>query len=98
MQRYLGDLKGFGAVNEIVSMITGGVLVNAVTTDVDLKRALQYGNHRSVTEHLPAVWKKLGRRKTSKMFSDTKISCVRNPESKSLAIGGRCDTQDASNQ
>ena len=33
--------------------------MNAVTTGADLERALQNGNHRSVTEHLPAVWKKI---------------------------------------
>ena len=97
IQRHLGDLKCFGAVDELVSV--GGVPVNAVTTGADLERAFQYGNYRSVTEYLPTVWKKIwGRRKTSKMFSDAKINCARNPESKSFAIGGRRDTQRANNQ
>ena len=38
-----------------VSIVTGGVPVNAVTTGVNLERASQYGNHRSATEHLPTV-------------------------------------------
>ena len=57
IQRYFGHLKSFGAV---VSIVTGGAPVNAVTTGADLERALQHGNHRSVTEHLPAAWKKIG--------------------------------------
>ena len=55
VQRYFGDLKGFGAVDEVVSIVTRGVPVNAVTTGADRERALQYGNHRSVAEHLPAI-------------------------------------------
>ena len=34
--------------------------MNAAATGVDLERALQYGNHRSAAEHLPAIWKKIG--------------------------------------
>ena len=60
IQPYLGDLKGFGAVDELVTMVTGGVRVNAAATDVDLERALRYGNNRSAIEHLPAIWKKVG--------------------------------------
>ena len=40
--------------------VTHGVPVNAAATDVDLERALQYGNHRSVIEHSLAIWKKIG--------------------------------------
>ena len=60
IQRYFGDLKGFGAVDELVTMVTGGVPVNAADTEVDLECTLQYGNHRGVSEHLPAIWKKIG--------------------------------------
>ena len=60
IQRYFGDLKGCRAVDELVSIVTGGVSVNAVTAGADLERASQYGNHRNVSEHLPAVWKKTG--------------------------------------
>ena len=49
IQRYFGDLKGFGAVDELVMIVTGGVPVNAVASEADLERALQYGNHSSVT-------------------------------------------------
>ena len=60
IQRYFGDLKGLGAVDELVMMVTGGVPVNAVASGADLERALLHGNHSSVTEHLPAIWKKVG--------------------------------------
>ena len=58
IRRYVGDLKGFGAVDELVRIVTGGVPVHAAATVADLERTLQYGNHPSVNEHLPAVWKK----------------------------------------
>ena len=34
--------------------------MNGVTMGANFYRALQYGNYRSVTEHLPTLWKKLG--------------------------------------
>ena len=34
--------------------------MNGVTMGANFYRALQHGNYRSVTEHLPAVWKKIG--------------------------------------
>ena len=33
------DLKGFGPVDELVMMVTGGVPVNAVASGADLERA-----------------------------------------------------------
>ena len=59
-QRYFGDLKGFGAIDELINIVTRGVPVKAAPPGARLDRALQYGNHRSGTEHLPAIWKKLG--------------------------------------
>ena len=58
MQRYFGDLKGFGAVDELVRIVTGGAPVHAAATGADLERSLQYGSLPSVNEHLPAVRKK----------------------------------------
>ena len=60
IRRYFGDLNGFGAVDELVTIATGGVPVHASATGVDLERALQYGNHPSVNDHLPVVWEKIG--------------------------------------
>ena len=53
-------IQRFGAVDELVRIVTGGVPVHAAATGADLERALLYGNHLSVYEHLPAVWKQLG--------------------------------------
>ena len=58
IRRYFGDSKGFGAVEELVRIVTGEVAVHAAATGADLERALQYGNHPSVNEHMPAIWKK----------------------------------------
>ena len=70
--------------------------MDAVTTGADLERALQYGSHRSVTKHLPAVRKKNGKNgRREKCLVILKVSRARNPGSKSLAIGGRRDTQGA---
>ena len=81
LRRYFGDLKGFGAVDELVTIFTVGVPVNAAATGVNLERALHYGNHRIATEHLPAVWKNRGRHTTSEMLSDTEINRARTPKS-----------------
>ena len=50
-----GNLKVFGAVDKLVTIVAGEVSVNAVASGADLERALQYGNQSSVTEHLPAI-------------------------------------------
>ena len=42
-------------------IVTGGVPVNAVASEADLDRTLQYGNHSRVTEHLPAIWENIGK-------------------------------------
>ena len=43
IRRYVGDYKDFGTVEELVTLDTGRVPVNAAATGVDLERALQYG-------------------------------------------------------
>ena len=59
-QRYFGDLKGFGAINDLTTLVTKEVPVKAAPVGGRLDRALRYGNHRSAAEHLPAIWEKLG--------------------------------------
>ena len=60
IQRYFGDLKGFGTINDLITLVTKGVPVKAAPVGGGLDRALRYGNHRSAAKHLPAIWKKLG--------------------------------------
>ena len=57
IRRYFGDLKGFGAVEELV---TGPVPVHAAPTGENLERELEHENHPSVNKHLPAIWEKIG--------------------------------------
>ena len=59
-QRYVEIPQGFRAVYELVMIVTGGVPVNAVASEADLERTVQYGNHSRVTEHLPAIWENIG--------------------------------------
>ena len=59
VQRYCGDLKGFRAVDGLVTIVTGGVPVNAAATGVHLERALMYGYSSSATEHLPEIRNKI---------------------------------------
>ena len=40
IQQYFLDLKGFGAVDELVRIATGRVPVHAAVTGADLERAL----------------------------------------------------------
>lgn len=54
IQRYFGDLKRYGAIDELITIVTGGVPVNAAATRAELDHAILYGNHRSAHAHLPA--------------------------------------------
>ena len=71
IRRYLGDLKGFGAINDLITIVTRGVPVTLAPAGADLRCALGYGNHRSAAEHSPAIWEKLRRCTAPEMHSDT---------------------------
>ena len=60
IQSHFGDLKGFEAIHELMTIVTTGVPVHAPATRVELDHALKYGNHRSANEYLPEIWEKLG--------------------------------------
>ena len=55
LQRYFGDLEGFCAIDELITIVTRGVPMKAEPPGVGLDRALQCGNHRSAAEHLPVI-------------------------------------------
>ena len=55
IQRYFGDLKGFRAINDLITLVTKGVPVKAAPVEGELDRALRYGNHQSGAEHSPAI-------------------------------------------
>ena len=60
IRRYFGELKGFPKIDELITIVSGGVPVIAPPSQADLESTLRYGNHRSVEEHLPLIWKKIG--------------------------------------
>ena len=59
VEHYFGDIKGFPAITELVDIIKNGVPVKTSVTDLDPTRAMQYGNHSTVAEHMDLVWEKL---------------------------------------
>ena len=59
VEHYFGLIKGFPAITELVDIIKNGVPVKTSVTDLDPTRAMQYGNHSTVAEHMDLVWKKL---------------------------------------
>ena len=59
IKRYFGELKGFPKIDELITIVSGGVPVIAPPTRADLETALRYGNHRSAHDHLPLIWKKI---------------------------------------
>lgn len=56
VQHYVGDMKSFPRVLELMKILKHGLSVNTKYSKHDLEKALQYGNHRSIEEHLPIVW------------------------------------------
>ena len=58
IQRYFGDLKGFGAIDELITIVARGVPVKAAPHGVGLDCTLQHGHHRRAVEHFPVIWKR----------------------------------------
>ena len=61
IRRYFGELKGFSKKDELITIVSRGVPLIAPPSQADLESALRYGNHRSAEEHLPLIWKKIGK-------------------------------------
>ena len=59
IQPYFGDLKRFGAIDDLITMVTKGVPMKAAPSGAGLPHALHYGNHRNVAEHSPPFWEKI---------------------------------------
>ena len=60
IRQYFGDIKGFRDIDELITILTSGVPVPVTASRAELDRAIQYGNHSSAIEQLPAIWEKLG--------------------------------------
>ena len=59
VQEYFGDRKGFPEIEKLLEIVGEGASAPTQDSVVDLTSALEYGNHRSVDDHLPQVWEKL---------------------------------------
>ena len=67
IRRYFGELKGFPKIDELITIVSGGVSVIGPPSQADLGSALRYGNHRSAEEHLPLIGENRKRRAPGKM-------------------------------
>ena len=58
VEHYLGNIKSFPATTELVD-IKNGVPAKTSVTNLDLTKAMQYGNHSAVVDHMDLVWEKV---------------------------------------
>ena len=58
IRRYLEEMKGFSKIDELITIVSGGVPVIAPSSQADLESAMRYGNHRSAEEHHHLIWEK----------------------------------------
>ena len=61
IRRYFVELKGFSKIDELITIVSGGVPVIAPPSHADLESALRYGSHRSAEQHHHLIWKKSGK-------------------------------------
>ena len=59
VEQYFGTTKSFPAIDDLLYIVANGVPARPASYEPDLAKALRYGNHRSVEEHLPKIWEKL---------------------------------------
>ena len=69
IRRYFGELKEFLNIDELITIVSGGVPVIAPPSQADLESSLRYGNHRSAEEHHHLIWEKLGKTRAEKNAS-----------------------------
>ena len=59
VENYFGGLKGFPALTELIDIMKNGIPVKTAVTDLDHSRAIRYGNHSTMLEHMNLNWEKL---------------------------------------
>ena len=59
VKRYFGDVKKLPQVDDLLRVLQHGVPAETKQSQADLKTALEYGNHRTIQDHLPQIWEKL---------------------------------------
>ena len=96
-QRYFGDPKAFGAVDELVVIVTGGVSLRPKQISSARYRTETTAISPSTCQHLKKNGEDVRRRKMLRLVMQ-KISRPRNPQSQSLSAGGCRDTEVSDNQ
>ena len=59
VEHYFGNIKSLPAITELVDVTKNGVPLKTSVTNLELPRAMQYGNHSAVVEQMDLVWGKL---------------------------------------
>ena len=59
VQHYFGVVKKKNLIAELLQIIEKGVQAKTSQSKYDLAKALEYGNHRNIQEHLSRVWEKV---------------------------------------
>ena len=58
IRQYFGDTKGFRDIDDLIAIPATGGPAPATSSRAELDRAIQYGNHRSAGEQVPATREK----------------------------------------
>ena len=69
IRTYVGELKGFPKIDELIIIVSAGVPVIAPPSQADLESAMRHGNHRSTEEHHHLIWEKSGKTRAEKNAS-----------------------------
>ena len=67
-EQYFGNINRFPAIDDLLEVGANGVPARTTRSEPDLAKALQYGNHRCIEEHVPKIWGKLRHR----LFDDVR--------------------------
>ena len=59
VKQYFGDVKELPQVDDLLRVLQHGVPAETKQSQANLKTALEYGNHRTIQDHLPQIWEKL---------------------------------------
>ena len=96
IRRYFGELKVFPKIDELITIVSGGVPVIAPPSQAGLESALRYGNHRSAEEHRHDLGKIGEDVRREKCLVIEKTSARQNPNVRVLPLGAVVTTTTAS--
>ena len=72
IRRYFGELKIFPKIDELVTIVSGGVPVIAPPSQANLESAMRYGSYRRAEEHHHLIWEESGKTCAEKNASELK--------------------------